>query len=67
MNFLLEPGIAIYIAMATALLVWLLVFAYLLRIDRQTRELRRRLDQEQPSEARAPQVTIEHRPTLERR
>jgi len=53
-NFLLEPGIAIYAAMAHALVVWLGIFAFLWRLDRQARELRRKLDAAPEIEAPAP-------------
>jgi CcmD family protein len=62
-NFLLEPGFAIYAALAVALAVWIGIFAFLWRIDRQTRELRRRLDQAPPAEAPAPRATLEPRNT----
>ncbi|HWQ15555.1 MAG TPA: CcmD family protein [Roseiflexaceae bacterium] len=61
MSFLLEPGVAIYMALAVALAVWLGIFVFLWRIDRVTRELRRRLDQEAPPEAPAPRATLEAR------
>jgi CcmD family protein len=66
-NFLLDPGFAIYAALAVALAVWIGIFAFLWRIDRQTRELRRRLDQAPGIEAPAPRATLEahntHPPT----
>ena len=52
MNFLLDPGIAIYIALAVALVVWAGIFAFLWRIDQATRELRRKMDQELPPRRR---------------
>lgn len=58
-NFLLDPGVAIYAALAVALVVWLGIFAFLWRLDRQTRELRRRLDQPARPEAPAPRATLE--------
>ena len=60
-NFLLDPGIAIYAALAVALVVWLGIFALLWRLDRQARELRRRLDQRPRAEAPAPRATLEAR------
>jgi CcmD family protein len=60
-DFLLEPGVAIYAALAVALVVWLGIFALLWRIDRHARELRRRLDEAPRAEAPAPRVTIEPR------
>lgn len=62
MNFLLEPAIAIYTAMAVALTVWIGIFIFLWRIDSATRELRRRLDEEAPAEPpAAPRATLETR------
>jgi CcmD family protein len=46
MSSILEAGIAIYVAMAVALSVWITVFVYLWRIDAQARELKRRIDQQ---------------------
>ena len=60
-NFLLEPGFAIYAALAVALVVWLGIFAFLWRLDRQARELRRQLDQRPRAEAPAPRATLEVR------
>ncbi|MBK9945185.1 MAG: CcmD family protein [Kouleothrix sp.] len=60
-NFLLDPGIAIYAAMAVALVVWLGIFAFLWRLDRLARELRRKLDQQPRAEAAAPRATLEVR------
>ena len=60
-NFLLEPGIAIYAAMAVALVVWLGIFAFLWRLDRQARELRRQLDAAPEAETPAPRATLERR------
>ena len=39
MQVLLDAGVAIYIAMAVALVVWLGVFWYLMRIDAEAKEL----------------------------
>jgi CcmD family protein len=64
MNFLLEPGIAIYLAMAVALAVWIGIFIFLWRIDRQARDIRQRLDAESAwhdAAPAAPGVTIERR------
>ncbi len=62
MNFLLEPAIAIYTALAVALTVWIGIFIFLWRIDSATRELRRRLDEEAPVEpAATPRATLETR------
>ena len=53
---------AIYVAMASALIVWLLVFGYLLRLDRQARELRRMLERaEATGSPDAPRVSVESR------
>ena len=60
-NFLLDPGIAIYAALAVALVVWLGIFTFLWRLDRQACELRRRLDQRPRAEAPAPRATLEAR------
>ena len=60
-NFLLDPGVAIYTAMAVALVVWLGIFALLWRLDRQARELRRQLEQRPRAEAPAPRATLEAR------
>jgi CcmD family protein len=59
---LLDPGIAIYVALAVALATWLLLFAYIWRLDAQARELKRRLDAQQQAGERAaprrPQATL---------
>jgi CcmD family protein len=60
-NFLLDPGIAIYMALAVALVVWLGIFAFLWRLDGQARELRRQLDQRSHAETPAPRATLEAR------
>jgi CcmD family protein len=51
-----EAGIAIYVAMAVALAVWIGVFFYLWRIDAQARALRQRLDR-RPEREEVPQPT----------
>jgi hypothetical protein len=62
MNFLLDPAIAIYVALAAALVVWLGVFTFLWRIDQHAQELRRKLDQAPNIEQTAtPRATIETR------
>lgn len=61
MNFLLDPGIAIYMAMAVALVVWIGIFVFLLRIDSQARELRRKLEQQPTVGQPAPRATVEAR------
>ncbi|MBA3471179.1 MAG: CcmD family protein [Herpetosiphonaceae bacterium] len=54
MDGLIEPGLALYVSAAVAVVVWLGIFAYLWRIDAQAKALRRMLD-EQRSQA-APQA-----------
>lgn len=61
MNFLLDPAVAIYMALAVALAVWIGIFAFLWRVDQATRELRRRLDEELPPDEPSPRATIETR------
>ncbi len=69
MRVLLDAGVAIYVAMAAALIVWLGIFAYLWRVDREAQALKRYL-QERPApsahaqprahvEVRTPQVNEE--------
>ena len=60
-NFLLDPAIAIYAALAVALMVWVGIFAFLWRVDRQVREMRSRLDAPPRPEASAPRATLEAR------
>jgi len=60
----LQEGVAIYVALAVALAVWLGIFAFLWRLDRQVRELRRRLEQAPRDKQAAPRVTIESRKSL---
>ena len=60
-NFLLDPGIAIYAALLVALVVWLGIFTFLWRLDRQAHDLRRRLDHSPRAEAPAPRATLETR------
>lgn len=62
MNFLLDPALAIYIAMVVALVVWVGVFIFLMRVDAQARDLRKKLDQLPATERRsAPQASLETR------
>ena len=60
-NFLLDPGIAIYAALSVALVVWLGIFAFLWRLDRQARELRRQIEQRPRADAPAPRAMLETR------
>jgi hypothetical protein len=59
---LAEPGIAIYVSLAVALLVWGGVFVYLWRLDVLARQLRQKLESEpeRPASA-APTATLERR------
>ena len=43
MTVLLDAGVAIYVAMSAALIVWLGIFAFLWRVDRNAQELKRML------------------------
>jgi CcmD family protein len=59
MSIVLEAGIAIYVALAVALAVWIGLFVYLWRLDAQARDLRRRLDNQPATEtAAAPSATL---------
>ncbi len=49
MSALIDPGVALYVAAAVAVVVWLGIWAYLWRIDGLARSLRRQLDQRTPS------------------
>jgi CcmD family protein len=60
-DFLQDPGVAIYMSLAVALAVWIGIFAFLWRLDRQARELRRRLEQAPRTEQPAPRATLESR------
>jgi CcmD family protein len=46
MNNVFEAGVAIYVAMAVTLSVWIGVFVYLWRIDSQARALKRELERD---------------------
>lgn len=61
MNFLLDPAVAIYVALAVALVVWAALFVFLWRVDRRVRELRRQLDEMPAAEQPAPRATLEAR------
>jgi CcmD family protein len=60
-DFLQNQVVGIYVALLVALVVWLGIFAFLWRLDRQTRELRRRLEQAPQADQLAPRATIETR------
>jgi CcmD family protein len=60
-DFLQNQVVGIYVALLVALVVWLGIFAFLWRLDRQTRELRRRLEQAPQADQPAPRATIETR------
>ncbi len=65
MNFLLDPAVAIYFALAVALAVWGVFFVYLLRVDRSIKALERKLDAAPEQDPAAPRATIERRtPTI---
>ncbi|MFM2308905.1 MAG: hypothetical protein RLY87_1026 [Chloroflexota bacterium] len=62
MQVMLDAGVAIYIAMSVALVVWLGIFLYLLRIDAQAQELKRLiLAARAQSPVQTPGVQVEHR------
>jgi CcmD family protein len=62
MTVLLDAGVAIYVAMAAALVVWLGVFAFLWRVDRDTQELKRQLAaRPEPVPQVQPQARVELR------
>ena len=62
MDFLLNPAFSIYVTLVVVLAVWLGIFALLWRLDRQARELKRRLDAEPRTPAApAPRATLEVR------
>jgi CcmD family protein len=64
MNVALEAGVAIYVAMAVALSVWIGIFIYLWRIDAQARALKQELERERSERgalaepAAAPRATV---------
>lgn len=60
-DFLSNPSVAIYTAMAVALVVWLTIFVYLWRLDAQARELTRKIEQAPREEAAVPHATLETR------
>ncbi len=62
MDFLLNPAFSIYVTLVVVLAVWIGIFMLLWRLDRQARELKRRLDAEpQTPAAPAPRATLEVR------
>ena len=60
-DFLNDSGVAIYVSLAVALVVWIGIFAFLWRLDRQARELRRKLDQQPRAQQPAPRAALESR------
>jgi CcmD family protein len=60
MDGLIDPGVALYVAAAVAVVVWLGIFAYLWRIDAQAKTLRRMLDERRNSAT--PTTATPHRP-----
>jgi CcmD family protein len=61
MNTMLDAGVAIYVAMAVALSVWIGIFVYLWRIDSQARALKKELERERQggaAERPAPRATV---------
>jgi CcmD family protein len=64
MTGLLDAGVAIYVAAAVALSVWIGIFVYLWRLDAQARALRQELERdrarpaEQHADQGAPQATV---------
>ncbi len=59
MTILLDAGVAIYVAMTTALIVWVGVFLFLLRIDHATQDVARQLNERTIStDATPPRATI---------
>ena len=60
-DFLQNEVVGIYVSLAVALAVWVGIFAFLWRLDRQARELRQRLEQAPRAEQPAPRTTLEAR------
>ena len=59
MTTLLDAGVAIYVAMTTAVMVWVGVFLFLLRIDHATQDVARQLNERTtPTDAPQPRATI---------
>lgn len=62
MTVLLDAGVAIYVAMAAALIVWLGIFVYLWRIDREAQALKRYLQaRPMPADHAQPRAHVESR------
>jgi CcmD family protein len=60
-DFLQNEAVGIYVSLAVALVVWIGIFTFLWRLDRQARELRQRLEQAPRAEQPAPRATMESR------
>ena len=60
-DFLQNQVVGIYVSLAVALVVWIGIFAFLWRLDRQAHDLRQRLEQTPRAEQPAPRTTIETR------
>lgn len=59
MTTLLDAGVAIYVAMTTALIVWVGVFLFLLRIDHATQDVARQINERTTAtDAPQPRATI---------
>ncbi|NBU65074.1 MAG: hypothetical protein EBS29_11330 [Chloroflexia bacterium] len=60
MTTLLDAGVAIYVAMTTALIVWIGVFLFLLRIDHATQDVARQLNERTtPTDMPQPRASIQ--------
>lgn len=60
MTILLDAGVAIYVAMTTALVVWIGVFLFVLRIDHATQDVARQLNEQNTQANTAqPRATVE--------
>ena len=60
MSVLLDAGVAIYVAMATALVVWLGVFIFVWRIDNATQALAKQVaTQHDEGASAAPRARVE--------
>lgn len=56
MNGLIDPGVALYVSAAVALIVWAGIFAYLWRIDAQAKALAQAL--KRPPEETVPAAPL---------